>query len=75
MENFKNMPIEELNISVRTYNCLKRHGVSTVGDLSAMAKEELTRVRNLGKRNYDEILEKLDNIGISLASEDAKGLP
>ena len=64
MENFKNMPIEELNISVRTYNCLKRHGVSTVGDLSKMTKEELTRIRNLGKRNYDEILEKLDNIGI-----------
>mgnify|MGYP003441229829 CR=1 FL=1 len=41
MENFKNMPIEELNISVRSYNCLKRHGVSTVGDLSAMTKEEL----------------------------------
>ena len=75
MENFKNMPIEELNISVRTYNCLKRHGVSTVGDLSAMTKEELTRVRNFGKRNYDEILEKLDNIGISLTPEDAKELP
>ena len=75
MENFKNVPIEELNISVRTYNCLRRRGVSTVGDLAVMTKEELMRVRNLGKRNYDEILEKLDNIGISLASEDTKGLP
>ena len=59
MENFKNVPIEELNISVRTYNCLRRRGVSTVGDLAVMTKEELMRVRNLGKRNYDEILEKL----------------
>ena len=75
MENFKNMPIEELNISVRTYNCLKRHGISTVGDLAALTKEELMRVRNLGKRNHDEILEKLYNIGISMASEDTKELP
>ena len=75
MENFKNVPIEELNISVRTYNCLRRRGVSTVGDLAVMTKEELMRVSNLGKRNYDEILEKLDNIGISLASEDTIGLP
>ena len=75
MKNFKNMPIRELNISVRTYNCLRRHGVSTVGELSEMTKEDLMRVRNLGKRNYDEILEKLDDIGISLASEDRKELP
>ena len=67
MQNFKNIPIEQLNISVRAYNCLKCHGVSTVGNLSAMTKEELTTVRNLGKRNYDEILEKLNNIGIFLA--------
>ena len=69
MENFKNMPIEKLNFSVRTYNCLKRHGISTVYDLSKMTKEKLMRVRNLGRKNYDEILEKLDNIGISMASE------
>jgi len=75
MENFKNMPIEELNISVRTYNCLKHNGISTVGDLSAMTKQELMRVRNLGERSYDELLSKLDNIGISLASEDTKNLP
>ena len=69
------MPIEELNISVRTYNCLRRHGVSTVGELSEMTKEDLMRVRNLGRKNYDEVLEKLNNIGISLASEDEEELP
>lgn len=70
MEFFKDMPIEKLDISVRTYNCLKRYGISTVGELSAMTEEKLKRVRNLGKENYDEILEKLGNIGISLALED-----
>lgn len=70
MESFKDMPIEKLNISVRTYNCLKRHGISTVGELSTMTEEKLMRVRNLGKKNYDEILEKLDSIGVSLALED-----
>ena len=72
MKGFKNIPIEERNISVRTQNCLKCHGISTVEDLSKMTKEELTRVRNLGQRNYDESLEKLYNIGISLALEDKK---
>ena len=67
MENFKDMPIEKLDISVSTYNCLKRSGVSTVGDLSTMTKERLMRVRNLSKRNYDEILKKLEEIGIFLA--------
>ena len=75
MKDFKNMPIEELNISVRTYNCLKSHRISTVGDLSAMTKEQLMRVRNLGMKNYDEILEKLENIGIYLTSEGTKELP
>ena len=72
MENFKNMPIEELNISVRTYNCLKCYGISTVGDLSQMTKKELMRVRNLDRRNYIEIIENLDNIGTSLAAENTK---
>ena len=66
MEIFKSVPIEKLNISVRTYNCLKCHGISTIGDLSAMTKEDLMRIRNLGKKNYDEIIEKLENIGIFL---------
>lgn len=70
MENFKNMPIEDLNISVRSYNCLRRHGVSTVEELSKLTKEELMRVRNLGRRNYEEILEKLGKVGIFLESED-----
>lgn len=69
MENLKDITLEELDISVRAYNCLKRHGVSTVGDLSKMTKEDLLKVRNLGQRNYDEIIQKLNNIGIYIESE------
>ena len=70
MELFKDMPIENLNISVRTYNCLMRHGISTVGKLSAMTETQLKRLRNLDNRSYNEIIEKLKDIGISLASGD-----
>ena len=70
MEGFKNMPIENLNISVRSYNCLKRYGISTVDELSEMTESQLTRVRNLGEENYNEIIQKLKDLGISLASED-----
>ena len=70
MELFKDMPIEKLNISVRAYNCLMRYGISTVGRLSAMTETQLKRLRNLSKENYNEIIEKLKDIGISLASGD-----
>lgn len=53
------MPIEDLDFSFRTYDCLKRHGVETVEQLRAMTHGELCAVRNLGKRNMDEINEKL----------------
>jgi DNA-directed RNA polymerase subunit alpha len=52
-------PIEELNLSVRSYNCLRRAGINTVEELKGKTEDELMKVRNLGKRNLDEVLEKI----------------
>ena len=58
--------IGELNLSVRTNNCLKRAGVSTIADLVSHTEEELAKVRNLGKRGLKEVKEKLADNGLSL---------
>lgn len=54
--------LDDLDLTVRTYNCLKRHGVKTVDQLKNMSDEELHQVRNLGKRCIDEIKDKLGGI-------------
>lgn len=54
--------LDDLDLTVRTYNCLKRHGVETVEQLKNMSDEELYKVRNLGQRCIDEIKEKLGGI-------------
>ncbi len=54
-------PIEELDLSVRTFNCLVRAGVRTVGDVVDMGKEKVMMIRNLGRRSYDELVNKLVN--------------
>lgn len=58
--------IDELDFSVRTYNCLARAYVETVGDIINLGKEGLMRVRNLGKKSLDEVVEKLATLGLSL---------
>jgi len=50
-----NTPIEHLDLSVRSYNCLRRAGINTLGDIAKLSCMELTRIRNLGKRSWDEI--------------------
>lgn len=62
--------IEELDLSIRAYNCLKRAGISTVGDICNLTEEQLREVRNLGKKAYDEILEKLERLGVSIKEEE-----
>lgn len=59
------MPIEELELSVRSYNCLKRAGINTVGELVEKTDEEMSKVRNLGKKSLDEVREKLASLGLS----------
>lgn len=62
--------IEELELGVRSYNCLKREGIQTVGDLVAKTEAELLNVPNLGQKSVDEVQEKLAERGLSLRSED-----
>jgi DNA-directed RNA polymerase subunit alpha len=62
--------IEELELGVRSYNCLKREGIQTIGDLLAKTEAELLNVPNLGQKSIDEVQEKLSDRGLSLRSED-----
>ncbi len=59
LEEAGNTPIEELELWVRTYNCLKRSNINTVGQILAMRKDELLSIRNFGPQNYDEMRERL----------------
>ncbi len=58
--------IEELDLSVRSYNCLKRAGINTVGELTQKTEEEMMRVRNLGRKSLKEVVQKLREIGLHL---------
>ena len=58
-EKILEMTIEELDLSVRSFNCLKRAGINTVNDLIEKSAEEMMKVRNLGKKSFDEVKEKL----------------
>jgi len=60
------MSIEELELSVRSYNCLKRAGINTVGELTEKTDEDMMKVRNLGKKSLEEVKAKLSAIGLSL---------
>lgn len=62
---FESMNIEELELSVRSYNCLKRAAISTVNELTQKSEEEMMKVRNLGKKSLKEVKEKLAALGLS----------
>lgn len=64
------MTIEELDLSVRSFNCLKRAGINTVEDLISKTQEEMIKVRNLGRKSLEEVEHKLAMMGLVLASED-----
>ena len=64
------MTIEELDLSVRAFNCLKRAGVNSVGDLINKSPEEMMKVRNLGKKSLEEVMGKLEALGFNLHSDD-----
>ena len=65
------MTIDELDLSVRSFNCLKRANINTVADLICKTGEDMMKVRNMGKKSLDEVQKKLERMGLSLASEDA----
>ncbi|MCQ2416835.1 MAG: DNA-directed RNA polymerase subunit alpha [Oscillospiraceae bacterium] len=62
--------IEELDLSVRSFNCLKRAGINTVADLISRSEDEMMKVRNLGRKSFDEVKEKLQSLGFDLSSDD-----
>ena len=64
------MTVEDLDLSVRSSNCLKRAGINTVEDLITKTEEEMIKVRNLGKKSLEEIILKLKSLGLSLKRED-----
>ena len=63
-ERLLEMTIEELDLSVRSYNCLKRAGIQTVQDLAAKSEDDMIKVRNLGKKSLKEVKEKLVELGL-----------
>ena len=69
-EKVLEMTIEELDLSVRSFNCLKRAGINTVEDLTNRTEEDMMKVRNLGKKSLDEVINKLHSFGLDLHSED-----
>ena len=62
--------IEELELSVRSFNCLKRAGIATVEDLTNRSENDMMKVRNLGKKSLDEVIAKLHSLGLNFAEED-----
>lgn len=71
MGKLYSMPVEELDLSVRPYNCLKRAGINTVGDLMQRTEEEIVSVKNFGRKSLDEVKEKLTQLGLSLKKKEA----
>ena len=69
-EKVLNMTIEELDLSVRSFNCLKRAGINTVEDLINKSEEDMMKVRNLGRKSLEEVIAKLNSFGYSLKSDD-----
>ena len=64
------MTIEELDLSVRSFNCLKRAGINTVEDLINRSEEDMMRVRNLGRKSLEEVIAKLDSLNLALRKDD-----
>ena len=69
-EKVLEMTIEDLDMSVRSYNCLKRAGIDTVEDLTKRTESEMIKFRNLGKKSLDEVIQKLHSLGLELKRED-----
>ena len=69
-EKVLEMTIEELDMSVRSFNCLKRAGIDTVEDLVNKTEDDMIKVRNLGKKSLEEVIQKLHSLGLSLKKDE-----
>ena len=67
--NMEDMKIEELDFTVRSYNCLKKAGVNTISDLTSMSYVELLKIKNLGRKSLNEIIDKMKELGYDLSEE------
>lgn len=63
-------PVEELDLSVRAYNCLKRAGLHTLQDLTSMSESEMMKIRNLGKKSLKEVIDKIKDMGLKFRQDD-----
>ena len=64
------MTIEELDLSVRSFNCLKRAGINTVEDLISKSEDDMMKVRNLGRKSLEEVIAKLESLNFTLRKDD-----
>ena len=64
------MTIEDLDLSVRSYNCLKRAEINTVADLMQKSEDDMIKVRNLGRKSLEEVKKKLQELGLTLAEKE-----
>ena len=64
------MSIEDMELSVRSFNCLKRAGINTVEDLTKKSKEDMLKVRNLGLKSLEEVIAKLESYGLGLRNDE-----
>jgi DNA-directed RNA polymerase subunit alpha len=69
-EKVLEMSIEELDLSVRSYNCLKRAGINSVQELTDKSEADMMKVRNLGRKSLEEVKFKLEDLGLGLRKED-----
>jgi len=70
VEKVLEMPIEELELSMRSFNCLKRAGIATVGELIQRTEEDISKVRNMGKKSLEEVKNKLAEMGLAFRPEE-----
>ena len=64
------MSIEDMDLSVRSYNCLKRAGINTVEDLIKKSEDDMLKVKNLGRKSLDEVIHKLESLGLGLKTNE-----
>ena len=64
------MSVEDLDLSVRSYNCLKRANIHTVDDLTRRTEDDMLKVRNLGKKSLEEVVKKLEDLGLGLKTQE-----
>ncbi len=70
VQKLMNMSVEDMDLSVRSYNCLKRAGINTVEDLIKKSEDDMLKVKNLGRKSLDEVIHKLESLGLSFRANE-----